>query len=250
MIKVLVADDEPLARRRLERLLSVHADVHIAAVATNGTETVDLIRAVRPHVLFLDVQMPDLDGFGVIAEVGPEEMPVTVFVTAFDRYALAAFDAQAIDYLLKPFADERFEQAFARARAHLKHKGSMVAAFETILEKAVKGNPLSRFPVRANDHIYFVLLEDIHWFSSEGPYVRLHTGDGKTHLVRDSIKNLVDRLDPSRYLRIHRSTLVDSTRIKALYPRGHSDYDVEMSNGHTLKLSRRYRELVISRLGL
>jgi len=260
--RVLVVDDEPPARRRLRRLLEHRADVEWVGEATNGRTAVETIGAHAIDLVFLDIQMPDLDGFGVLAEIGVEHMPGVVFVTAFDHYAIEAFDFNALDYLLKPFTDERFETAFLRARERLRQKQSdeVCERLACLLEarnpdalyprqrNQSEADPaddspatLRRFAVHHGERIFFVPVAEIDWIEAEGAYVRLHRGK-QTHLVRDSLKNLEKRLDRTRFLRVHRSTMVQLDRIVEMAPLFHGEYELVLRDGTKLKLSRSFRD--------
>ena len=253
-VDVLVVDDEPLARRRLCRLLENRPGIVVADVCSNGKQAVEAIERLAPHLVFLDIQMPEMDGFEVVATIGAAAMPVVVFVTAYDQYALAAFEAQALDYLLKPFEDERFEQALERAVACIKKDrvDDLEQRLSNLLAEVKPATPpplLTRIPVQARNQVYFVAVEDLIWMGSEGAYVRLVTKEGD-HLIRETLKNLEASLDGSCFLRIHRSTIINMRQIKTLFPRPHGEYDVEMHGGAVLRLSRSYREQAMRRLGL
>ncbi len=245
-IRALVVDDEKPARLRLLELLRREPDIEVAGVACDGWEALELIRRNEPDLMFLDVQMPGLDGFGVLQELGPEHMPVTVFVTAYDRYAIQAFDAHAIDYLLKPYSDQRFESAIARARKYL---GTSAASeqSEQLAAAALERNSvdahsgyLERVVLKANGCVTFLDVDDVDWIEAAGVYVYLHVGK-KTHLYRSSVAQLVQRLDPKRFVRIHRSAAVNTARIRELRTRTHGDYTLILKTGEELTLSRGYR---------
>lgn len=244
LLRALVVDDEKPARTRLLELLRNESGVETAS-ARNGEEATELIRSLQPDLLFLDIQMPGMDGFGVLRAIGPERMPVTIFVTAYDRYAIQAFEAHAVDYLLKPFSDERFEAALARARTYLRgtatnEMGSQLAAL--LAERvAAKQEPyMERIVLKSGGRVTFLEAADIDWIEAAGVYVYLHAGS-KAHLYRTTIGQLEQRLDPRRFVRVHRSSMVNTDRIQELQPRSHGDYIVALKNGTELTLSRLYR---------
>lgn len=245
-IRTMVVDDEQPARLRLLELLEREPDVEVVAVATNGDEAVDLIVQHSPDVLFLDVQMPGRDGFGVLQALDPAQLPVTVFVTAYDRYAIQAFDAHAIDYLLKPYSDQRFESAIRRARKYLGTEGArelgvqLSAAAQERQSVDARSGYLERVVLKSNGCVTFLDVDDIDWVEAAGVYVYLHVGS-KTHLYRSSVAQLVQRLDPARFVRIHRSAAVNTARILELHPRSHGDYTLRLKDGTELTLSRGYR---------
>ncbi len=267
-LHVLVVDDEPLARRRLLDLLDERPEVARLDTAENGEEAVEALRdEAAPDLVFLDVQMPGRTGLDVVRAVGPEAMPVTVFVTAYDQYALRAFELAALDYLLKPFDDERFEQAFARARqmVRLRTVDDLHDRFLTLLqhrdeardEAAPEGEedpaaeqaPLERIAVTSRGQMRIVPVEEIRYVTADGSYLELHTADD-THLVRERMKTLADRLDPDHFFRIHRSVIVRLDRIEALLRQSGGRYAVRLKDGTRLPLSRSRREALEERLGL
>jgi two-component system LytT family response regulator len=202
-----------------------------------------MIRAARPDLVFLDVQMPVLDGFGVLEAVGVEQMPAVIFVTAYDRYALRAFEYNALDYLLKPFDRERFRKALERARAHLGRSPTREDTQQlqgAVEEFRGENKSLQRLVVKSAGRVFFLRAEEIDWIEAAGNYLRLHVGKD-THLLRDTMSSLETRLDPRRFLRIHRSTMVNIERIQELQPLFHGDYVVILHDGTQLNLSRGYR---------
>ena len=242
-IRALIVDDEPLARQRLLRLLRDEADVEVIGEAGDGGEAVAAIRAEKPDLVFLDVQMPVLDGFGVLEALGEENLPAVIFVTAYDRYALRAFEYNALDYLLKPFDRERFKKALERARAHLGGDKSDEEAQQLLgaaAEYKSEGAALERLVIKSSGRVFFLRVEEIDWIEAAGNYVRLHVGK-EGHLLRDTMGSLEARLDPKRFLRIHRSTMVNIERIQELQPLFHGDYVVILRDGTQLNLSRSYR---------
>lgn len=269
-IRVLLADDEPLARRRLLRFLRAETDADVVAECGSGTEAVRLLRSEPVDLALLDVQMPDLDGFGVIAEVGAERMPPVIFVTAYDAYALRAFEVHALDYLLKPVTADRFREAFARARDHLDRASTasmgrrLKAMLATVLanEDADGGGAAAaaaagvlperqryadRLTIKDNGRVFFVRVNDVDWFEAHGNYVRVHVGT-TTHLIREALSVVEASLMPDRFARIHRSTIVNIDRIKELQPWFAGDYIVLLKDGTQLKLSRTYRDQLQVRL--
>ncbi len=205
-----------------------------------------MVRSRNPTLLFLDIQMPELDGFGVLREIPPERMPVTIFVTAHDRYAVRAFEAHAIDYLLKPFSDERFEAALEHASKAVRHadKTEWMSRLSSLLDEgapAEEGSgPLERIVLKSGGRVTFLELKDLDWISAAGVYLHLHIG-GKTHLYRSSLGAILQRLNPQRFVRVHRSTVVNTDRIRELRPRGHGDFTIVLHDGRELVLSRAYR---------
>lgn len=258
-MRVLIVDDEPLARRRLRLLLERTPDVTIVGECAEGNEAVSAILSSAIDVVFLDVQMPDLDGFGVVEAVGPDAMPCVVFVTAFDRYALDAFEVCAIDYLLKPFEDSRFQQALERARERVHHRAvdDVNAQLYALMQRhgrlasapnAARAEPLvadrkydRRLAVQVGRHVRLVTAAEIDWIGAEGSYVRLHAGKA-SHLMRGSMRELEERLDPDLFVRVHRSTIVNVDRIHELHPMFHGEQAIILIDGTRLKLSRTYRD--------
>ena len=260
-MRVVVADDEPLSRRRVLRLLREHDDeVDVVAVCETGAQAVDAIRETRPDLVFLDVQMPEMDGFEVLERLGGE-MPSVVFVTAHDRYALRAFEVHALDYLLKPFDVERFNQALARGRSQVERQGEGGAAggLAALLEQLARergGTPaapprsrrwLDWVMVKARGRVEFLRTADIDWIEAEGNYVRLHAGK-KGWLVREKIGALEERLDPEAFLRVHRSSIVQVDRMAELHPMVAGDGILVLRDGTQVKLSRGYRRRLLERV--
>jgi two-component system LytT family response regulator len=238
----LIVDDEKPARRRLAELLGREQDIEITGEARDGREAVDLIRAQPPDLMFLDIQMPDLDGFAVLAALEPEQQPVTVFVTAYDRYAIQAFEARAVDYLLKPFSDQRFEGALRRACQFLRSRRPGADQGGPMVEDRgeAKAGFLERFVLKAAGRVTFLGVDDVDWIEASGVYVNLHVGQ-RSHLYRSSLAHLLQRLDPQRFVRVHRSLAVNTTRIRELQPRSHGDYTVVLKDGTELVMSRGFR---------
>jgi two-component system, LytTR family, response regulator len=242
-LRAMVVDDEAVARRRVRRLLASEPDVTVAGEYGDGASALDAIVAGRPDLVFLDVQMPELDGFDLVRALGTEAMPAIVFVTAFDRYALQAFDVHAIDYLLKPFTPERFRAAVARARERItsRRAGGDIAALVCALRE--RPRHLSRVVVRTGAKLVVVDLGTVDWIASADNYVRLMAG-GKEYLLRETLAGLEQQLDPDRFVRIHRSTIVRIDRIAELHPASHGDVDVVLRDGTRLSLSRTFRPRV------
>ena len=240
----LLVDDEPLAREGLRILLARDPDVSAVHEARNGQEAVEAIRALRPDLVFLDVQMPEMDGFAVAQEVGAAQMPAVVFVTAHDKYAIQAFEINAIDYLLKPVTEERFAKALARAKARLEirpadeAKRQILSLLETI---ASPQRPVKRLAVRSAGKTVFVDIEDIDWMEAADNYVQLHAGRAE-HLLHVTMNTLEKSLDPGLFLRIHRSVIVNVRRIKELQPVMHGEYVITLANGVRLQSGRIYSE--------
>ncbi len=258
-IRVLIVDDEPGARRRLERLLREAPDIEIVDQVGNGPEAVAAIRALQPDLVFLDVQMPGMTGIEVVQAVGPRLMPATIFVTAYDQYAVKAFDLAALDYLLKPFDDERFEQALTRAREELSqrttnelHERLDALVRATAGSAHVESTParyLKRIAVEMRGKLRIVPVDKISFISARGNYVYLHV-EQETLLVREQMQRLEEHLPPDQFFRIHRSLIVRLDEIDTLLYNPGGDYSVRLQDGRTLKASRgRWRELA-ERLGI
>ena len=249
--RVVVADDEPLARERLRMLLSSEPWLELVAECQNGLEAIDAIQGLAPDLVFLDVQMPGATGFEVIEAVGAENMPPVVFVTAYDQYALKAFDVRALDYLLKPFDRERFQQALSRARQRVGNSGPGELERRLLaLMQDLKQTPhrVDRFVVKSGGRVYFVRAEEIDWIESAGNYVKLHVG-GETHLLRETMTAIEAQLDPEAFFRIHRCHIVNIERVRELQPSFNGEYVVFLKNGARLTLSRGYRDKFQQRLG-
>lgn len=252
-IKTLIVDDEPLARERIRSLLASDPDFEILGEAGNGEEAVIAIDGERPDLLFLDVQMPGLDGFQVLEAIGAEEMPVTIFVTAYDQYAIRAFEVHALDYLLKPFDRQRFQQTLDRAKSVLQQQAQAPELNQRLLslisDFRTPARPVERLVVKAQGRVYFVATHEIDWIEAAGNYLKLHVGANE-HLIRETMNAIEERLDPSQFVRIHRSTIVNIERVKELQPWFHGDFVVLLKDGQQLTLSRNYREKVQERLGI
>jgi len=244
-----IVDDEELARRGIRSRLADRSDLQIVAECASGREAVDAITEHTPDLVFLDVQMPGLDGFDVIDEIGPEQMPVVIFVTAYDEHALRAFDVHALDYLLKPIDEARLHEAIDRARDRVvqRQNSQLGDRLSSLLEAVASGeideakSGTERFVIKTGSRITFVEADAIDWVEAAGDYVRLHTAE-KVHLLRETMSGMEERLDPDRFLRIHRSTIINTERLKELRPYGNSEYIVVLDDGTELKLSRTYRD--------
>lgn len=252
-IRTLIVDDEPLARARIRGLLAEEPDVEVVGECTNGLEAIEAIEERQPDLVFLDVQMPQVDGFSVVEAVGSERMPTTIFVTAYDQFAIRAFDAQALDYLLKPYPEERFRNALERARRAVGVRTAQpagrqdIAALVSML--AEQRERPERVVVRSGAKIGFVEISAIDWVQSEGNYLRLHTGK-TSHLVRETLAGLEMRLDPKQFVRIHRSTMVNVRAVKQLESVFQGEYVVMLHDGTKLTSSKTYRRRLEDALGL
>ena len=288
-LRVLIADDEPLARQRIEDLLRHEPDVELAGTASDGLAAVKAIRSLRPDLVFLDVQMPGRTGLEVVRDVGPEAMPATIFVTAFDQHALKAFELAAVDYLVKPFDDERFEQAFRRARrlVELEEVSRLRAQLLAVLGQPARGAPpefhdtadggqerhrgdasrasspaepadrasahaprwLERIAVESKGKVRVIPVAEIDFIVASGPYAELYVGD-RRHLIREAMQTLEERLDPAHFLRIHRSIIVRLDLVETLLKSPGGDYEVQLKGGRKLRVSRSRREELERRLGV
>jgi two-component system LytT family response regulator len=250
-ILALLVDDEPLARHAIRRFLGKQTGVEVIGECGDGESAVRAIRERNPDLVFLDIQMPEMDGFEVISEIGADEMPVTIFVTAHDRFALRAFDTNAIDYLLKPFGKERFERALARAKQRIAGKldHDEVRRIISSLERlAAERKHLDRLAISKNGRILFVATKDIDWIEAEGNYVRLHVGN-REYEFRQTLTELEQKLSPADFLRIHRSTIVNIQRIKEIQAWFHGYHRVLLQDGTELRMSR-YQHEIARKLGL
>ena len=250
-IRVLVVDDEAPARQRLIDLLKKDPEVGRVLEAANGKAAVEIIEREALDLVFLDVQMPELDGLQVIETVGAAAMPLTVFVTAYDKHAIRAFEANALDYLLKPFSDERWEAALARAKTRhdeLSLRGFGSGVLRMLATRAQAGRYLDRLVVKGRGTTRFIRVEDIDWIEGAGVYVNLHVA-GKELLYRSALNELAGQLDPMRFIRVHRSSIVNIDSIFELEPISHGEFELALKNGHRLRVSRTYRMQLEKRLG-
>jgi two-component system LytT family response regulator len=250
-IRVLVVDDETPARRRLIDLLKKDPEVGSVLEAANGKAAVEILEREALDLVFLDVQMPELDGLQVIEAVGAAAMPLTVFVTAYDKHAIRAFEANALDYLLKPFSDERWETALARAKT--RHDELSIREFgrsvlRMLATRSQAGDFLDRLVVKGSGTTRFIRVVDIDWIEGAGVYVNLHVA-GKELLYRSALNELAGHLDPMRFIRIHRSSIVNINSILELQPISHGEFEVVLKDGHRSRVSRTYRIQLEKRLG-
>jgi two-component system LytT family response regulator len=262
-LRVLIVDDEALGRQRLEDLLRHEEGVEIAGFADNGDSAIEAIRTVKPDLVFLDVQMPRRTGLEVVRDIGPENMPPTIFVTAYDRYALDAFDVAAVDYLVKPFDDERFEQAFRRARKMIGltelgklseqlravlNAGAAPAAPAALSDSVATGY-LERIAVEMRGQVRVVPVATIDYIAASGPYAEIHVGE-RTYIIRERMQTLEERLDPTDFFRIHRSVIVKLDQIETLLREAGGDYAVQLRCGARLSVSRNRVEPLEKWMGL
>jgi two-component system LytT family response regulator len=239
-VRTLIVDDEELGRKRIRKLLSLESEFEIVGESRDGPEAIRTIEKFAPNLVFLDVQMPELGGFEVLAQIAPEKMPVIIFVTAYDEFALKAFEAQALDYLLKPFDDERFTQSLQRARTYL--NGNETVEIKERLAKLVNGLPtqgnyLSRIAVKCAGRVLFLKAGEIDWIEAAGNYVNLHVGK-ESYLLRGRMSELEKRFDPEQFFRIHRSTIVNLDRVKELQLLFKGEGIVVLKGGQQLSASR------------
>jgi two-component system LytT family response regulator len=250
-IRTLIVDDEPLARERLRKLLQDEPDMEIAGECADGREAVEAIRKEKPDLVFLDVQMPELDGFGVLEAIESDARPAIIFVTAHDQFALRAFDVHAVDYLLKPFDRDRFKKALHRATDQIeRHQtGELKDRLSALLADLRPGpKHVERLAVKSSGRVVFLKVEDIDWVEAADNYVSLHVGK-EQYLHRETMAALEQQLPSSRFMRISRSTIVNVDRIKELQPLFHGEYAVVLHNGKCLTLSRSYRDKLDQLLG-
>ncbi len=247
LVRTVIADDERLARQKLLILLQSEPMVNVIAECQDGRQTVSAIRALRPDMLLLDIQMPDLDGFQVLQEIPAEEMPVVIFTTAYDQYAIRAFEANALDYLLKPFDQERLHHAVERAQSELRKERdhaithrilSLLSQVRSVTPAAAQ--PDQRLVIKANGRVVFLDLDNIEWVEAAANYVRLNVGK-ESYLFRETISRISERLDANQFVRIHRSTIVNVRKIKELIPVNSGEYVVVLKSGRELSCSRGYR---------
>jgi two-component system LytT family response regulator len=255
-IRALIVDDEILARKALRSMLKDDSEIEVIGECRNGKEAVEAIREQSPDVVFLDIQMPEMDGFQVIQEVKVERMPVTVFVTAYDKYAVQAFEVNALDYLLKPFDHDRFDTTMQRAKTFVRQQklGEINESLFAVLkdlkpnsneapsetDKDAHKEPIDRVVIKSVGRIYFLKVEEIDWVEGTSNYLSLHSGS-QTHLIRETMGNFHAKLNPRKFLRIHRSTIVNIERIKDIQPLFKGEYVITLTSGRRLKASRGYR---------
>jgi two-component system LytT family response regulator len=248
---VLLSDDEALARERLRSLLEDELDLEIVGECGDGKSAISLIKRDKPDLVFLDIQMPEIDGFGVVSALRDHPMPLTIFVTAYDRYAMKAFEVHALDYLLKPVAKDRLSEALEHARKQLQQPSEATfqrRVLNLLSELDSRQTAPQRIVIKADGEIVCLKPAEIDWAESAGNYVCLHVG-AATHILRETITSLENRLGQHQFLRVHRSTLVNVDRIKTLRPSLYGDYSILLRDGTKLTLSRGFRENVLKRLG-
>lgn len=243
-IRALIVDDEPLARQRVRLLLSEEADVEIVGECEDGVEAVAQIKAKKPDLLFLDVQMPEMNGFEVLAKLATEVLPVVIFATAYDKHALQAFDAHALDYLLKPFKPQRFKQAVARAREQLANKqaGATARGLLEFLGNQAASPRLSRLAVKSAENVIFINVEDIDAIEAAGKYAVIHAGK-ENHILRETMNSLESNLPPKHFLRISRSVIVNMDRVRQLQPLFKGENVIVLANGQRYPTTRSLREI-------
>jgi two-component system LytT family response regulator len=251
-MRCVIVDDEPLARELLRGMLESYPDVEVVAECSEGRSALRAIRQHRPDLVFLDVHMPKMDGFAMVQELDPDEMPAIVFVTAYDRYALRAFEVHALDYLLKPFDEERIDRALTRARDQLRHteNGQELARVLALLEDlGARDRFPERIAIRRSDRTLLQPVADIQWLEADGKHVRIHVGD-TTYSIREAMARLERQLDPRKFLRVSRSAIVNVDRIREIQPWFHGDHVVVLENGNQVTTTRTYRSVVNRLLGL
>jgi len=266
VLRVLVVDDEPLGRQRLLDLLHDEADIEVVGTAADGVAAVEAIRSVHPDLVFLDVQMPRMSGLDVVQAIGPADMPATIFVTAYDQYALDAFDTAAVDYLVKPFKDDRFEEAVRRARRRVESDSrerlheQLIALLQGGPSAVLAPSPLPDAPVRQGEKyleriavqmrgkMRVVPVAQIDYVTASGQYVELHVGAHR-YIIRESLQHLEERLDPEHFIRVHRSAIVRLSLVDTLLRSEGSDYEIQLKGGVRLPVGRSRREALERRLG-
>jgi len=250
MIRTLIIDDVQLARERLKRCLAGEPEVQIVGECDNGTNAVASIRELSPDLIFLDVQMPALDGFGVLEALKGERVPAVVFVTAYNEYAIQAFDVNALDYLLKPVDCARLSKAVTRAKSQLGQPADdLDSRFRAMLEDIKAGSKfLKRLTIKLTGHTILLPTDEIDWIEGYGNYLKVHAGR-ESHLIRGTMQSLEAKLDPETFVRVHRSAIVNIEKIKEIYPRSNGDQDLVLQSGEQLMLSRKYRDRFLAALG-
>ena len=245
-LRIIIVDDEPIGREGVRVQLSHQLDVEVAAECANGPQAVAAIEELRPDLVFLDVQMPGMDGFDVLQTIGGNSMPAVVFVTAYDKYALKAFEVNAIDYLLKPFDRERFERAFSRARERIQQAetGALRLRLNHLLA-AIRPQQkyLERLVVKSSGRIFFLEVSEVDWIEAADNYVSLHLGK-ESHLIRETLKSLETKLNPDRFVRVRNSAMINLKRVKELHPLFKGEYEILFHSGQKLRSSRRYRKRI------
>ena len=248
-LRVVIVDDEPPARARLRRLLTAHDAVEVVSECGDGATAVQAIELVQPDLVLLDVQMPELDGFEVVRALDMTRLPAVIFVTAFDKYALRAFEVHALDYVLKPVDAGRFDRALSHARQRIAERTSAAAGLTSLIREVGRDRAhLTRIPVRAEGRVKVIDLADVDWLSAADNYVTLHVGR-HDFLMRDTLSAVEQRLNAGDFVRVHRSSIVRLDRISELVPSLHGDYRIRLKNGTEVALSRTYRTRVEERFG-
>jgi len=243
-IRTVIVDDEPLARRGIRAQLNDEKDIEIVSECRNGREAVTVIEEQAPDLVFLDVQMPELDGFGVLEAVGVERMPAVIFITAYDKYALRAFDVHALDYLLKPFDGERFTKALQRVRRQIEQNSihDLSRRLQNLLDDLKPNQKYTeRLVIKSAGRIFFLGVAEIDWIEAADNYVRLHAGR-ESHLMRETMNSLEQKLDPAQFVRVHRSRIINIRQIKQLQPLFRGEYDIMLQDGTRLESGRGYRD--------
>jgi two-component system, LytTR family, response regulator len=249
IIRALLVDDEMLARLALRQALQSHPDVTVVGECANAAEARHAIAAVKPDLVFLDIQMPDIDGFEFLRELRPGTPPMVVFATAYGQHALRAFDANAVDYLLKPIDQDRFDRTMTRVRAHWHGRELAAAGGEPRRPRAESGEWLARMSVKVGEHIRVLATGEIDWIEANGNYVHIHSGS-TTYLHRETLRQLQTTLDPARFLRVHRAIIVNVDRIREVHPLFNGNAELVLHDGTRIGLSRRFREHARRALGL
>ena len=252
MIRTLIIDDVALARERLKRCLADEPEIEIVGECDNGEKAVADIRSLAPDLIFLDVQMPALDGFGVLDALKEEWAPAVIFVTAYNEYAIQAFEVNALDYLLKPVDCERLSKAVERAKSRLSQSigdDRLESRFRALLDDINTGSKFSkRLTIKLTGRTILLPIDEIDWIETHGNYLKVHTGR-ESHLIRGTMQSLETKLDPEKFVRVHRSVIVNVEKIKEIYPRSNGDQDLVLQNGRQLMLSRNYRDKFFAALG-
>jgi two-component system LytT family response regulator len=257
VIRALIVDDEPLARERVRKLLESDAEIEVIGECLNGKEAVKVIRAKSPDLVFLDVQMPELDGFGVLRKLNGRRLPVVIFVTAYDQYALKAFEVHALDYLLKPFDRRRFQKALQRAKNQIQKEKSgeinerlvnLLEELKTATRVEEQKKHLDRLVIKASGRVFFLRTDEVDWIESAGNYLRLHVGK-EAHLLRDTMNALAAKLNPEKFVRIHRSRMVNIDRTREIQTWFNGEYRLILQDGTKLNSSRGYRDQIYGLLG-
>ena len=252
MIRTLIIDDVALARERLKRCLADETEIEIVGECDNGENAVADIRSLAPDLIFLDVQMPALDGFGVLEALKDERAPEVIFVTAYNDYAIQAFEVNALDYLLKPVDCERLSKAVERAKSRLGQSNRddhLDSRFRALLAEIKTGSKfLKRLTIKLTGRTILLPTDEVDWIETHGNYLKVHTGR-ESHLIRGTMQSLETKLDPEKFVRVHRSVIVNVEKIKEIYPRSNGDQDLVLQNGRQLMLSRNYRDKFFAALG-